>query len=50
MQHKTIPLILQQQFKPDVFCIGSYLTQAENVEERSSQLNHLVGTLGQDGS
>lgn len=38
VNEKTIPLILSQKHKPDVLCVGSYLSKAENVEERAKKL------------
>lgn len=38
---KTLPTILSKEYKPDVFCIGSYLTKAENLEERIQYLRTL---------
>ncbi len=38
VNEKTIPLILSQKHKPDVLCVGSYLSKAENVEERTKKL------------
>ncbi|PIQ73684.1 hypothetical protein COV58_01170 [Candidatus Roizmanbacteria bacterium CG11_big_fil_rev_8_21_14_0_20_36_8] len=38
----TIPTISEQKFKPDIICIGSYLTKAEEeLEERVSNLKKL---------
>lgn len=31
---KTIPIIFSQKFQPDIVCPGSFLTRAENLEER----------------
>jgi len=38
----TIPLIISQKYLPDVLCPGSYLTKAENLEERVTYLQKLV--------
>lgn len=45
INNETLHTIFQQQFQPDVLCIGSYLTQAENVDERVKQLNESVANL-----
>lgn len=38
----TIPLIKSKKYKPDVLCIGSYLTKAgDKLEERVKELNNL---------
>lgn len=42
INNQTIPIILDKQYRPDVLCIGSYLTHAENVEERINQLKALL--------
>ncbi len=38
----TIPLINSLKYKPDYLCIGSFLTKAENLEERVNYLKEKV--------
>ncbi|NTU72660.1 hypothetical protein HGB07_00595 [Candidatus Roizmanbacteria bacterium] len=38
----TIPEIVSQKFPPDILCIGSYLTKAENLVQREKELAHLL--------
>lgn len=42
INNTTLPQIIEKEYRPDVLCIGSYLTHAENVEERVKQLNSLI--------
>lgn len=42
INNQTTPIIIGKQYRPDFLCIGSYLTHAENPEERVKQLNNLV--------
>lgn len=42
INNETIPVILEKEYRPDVICVGSYLTHAENVEERVKQLNAFI--------
>lgn len=39
---ETIPFILAQHSPPDVLCIGSYLTKAENLQERITHLKEIL--------
>jgi ribulose-phosphate 3-epimerase len=41
---KTIPLILSRKNLPDVLCIGSYLTKANNLKERVNYLKSVLIT------
>ncbi len=41
INNQTIPLIMEKQFRPDILCIGSYLTQAKNIEERAKILGKI---------
>lgn len=40
---KTIPLVLQKKELPNVLCIGSFLTKAPDLEERTKYLQKIVG-------
>lgn len=42
---RTIPLIFSKEFKPDVLCIGSFLSHAENIPERINLLEKLTGKI-----
>lgn len=42
INNETLPTILEKEYRPDVLCIGSYLTHAENIEERVKQLNAFI--------
>lgn len=42
INEKTLPTIMEQKYKPDVLCIGSYLTKTENLKERALHLEQLV--------
>ena len=41
INEKSLVTILEKQFRPDILCIGSYLTRAENLEERVSKLRQI---------
>lgn len=38
----TIPYILSHKFKPDILCPGSFLTRAENLEQRVTYLKEKI--------
>ena len=38
INEKTIPVILSQNYLPDILCPGSFLTRADNIEERVAYL------------
>ncbi len=38
INNRTIPLILEKEYRPDILCVGSYLTKAANLEERVREL------------
>ena len=42
ISEKTLPLILAEEDKPDVLCIGSYLTNLEQLEDKVTQLRQLT--------
>lgn len=42
INEKTLPTIMEQKYKPDVLCIGSYLTKAENLGERVLHLQSIT--------
>lgn len=42
INNATIPYILSQKFQPDIVCPGSFLTRAENLEERVVYLKEKV--------
>ncbi|MBI2051347.1 hypothetical protein HYT33_01150 [Candidatus Roizmanbacteria bacterium] len=44
INEKTIPLILSEQYHPDILCVGSYLTRTENISERVTRLQTLLKT------
>lgn len=39
---KTIPLVLQKKELPNFLCIGSFLTKAPNLEERTKYLQKII--------
>ncbi len=41
INEKSLPIILESQSRPDILCIGGYLTRAENLEERMSKLRQV---------
>lgn len=41
---ETIPKILEQKYRPDFLCIGSYLTKAENLVDRINNLATMIQT------
>lgn len=42
---KTIPVILSKKFKPGTLCIGSFLSRAENIQDRIQILKNLTGRV-----
>jgi pentose-5-phosphate-3-epimerase len=43
INEKTIPLILSREYRPDVLCVGSYLTRAgDEIEKRIDTLRSLI--------
>ncbi len=49
INEKTIPLILENQFRPDFLCIGSYLSETQNIEERIYIINSILKSSGKEG-
>lgn len=43
INEETLKIILQQKFRPDVLCVGSYFSNAENIEERITSLRQILG-------
>jgi pentose-5-phosphate-3-epimerase len=41
VNEKSVPTILEKQFRPNALCIGTYLTQVVNLEERVNQLRQI---------
>jgi len=44
INEKTIPVILEQQYKPDILCIGSYLTKLDGLEDKIKYLQQITAT------
>jgi D-allulose-6-phosphate 3-epimerase len=42
INEKTLSVILEQQYKPDVLCIGSYLTKLDGLEDKIKNLHQLM--------
>lgn len=40
LNETTIPYILSQEYKPDILCPGSYLTQTQELEKHVTYLKH----------
>lgn len=45
INERTLSTITSRPFKPDVLCIGSYLSQASNLEENVKKLNALISSV-----
>lgn len=39
VNNKTLPVVLEQQYRPDVVCVGSYLSHADDVGARVAELS-----------
>lgn len=39
---KTLPVIMSKEYKPDVMCVGSFLTHAENLKGRVDYLKNFI--------
>lgn len=42
VNNETLPVIISKQYKPDICGVGSYLSKAENLEERVTELNTII--------
>lgn len=41
INNETIPLILSNQYQPDALCVGSYLSKAEDLQQRVNELRKI---------
>lgn len=44
INEETLPVILERQYKPDILCIGSYLTKLDQLEDKVNYLRQIMAT------
>jgi len=44
VSEESLPLILAEEYKPDILCVGSYLTKLEKLEDKVGYLRKITAT------